>query len=154
MRHGLSAKDLCCEDEDPVEFAELHRRYCQTFAPVGPVEERLALDLTVNDWRMRRAHRYETQLLPDLLHAPELFASGSMEPQDWPRVEVVIRLAVRSENAYYRALDRLREIQGARGSLILLPPAKSETIPQEQAAGAAVAEGETEPAAEAGHPAI
>jgi hypothetical protein len=63
LRHGLTSRQLACEDErsaDFVQFAEALRR---DIAPLDEVEEQLAERVILSAWRLRRAARAERAIL-------------------------------------------------------------------------------------------
>ena len=63
FRHGLSAKTLILQNEDPVKFAEMLNDYFDYLAPTNPIEVDLVADIVAARWRLRRIWRFETAMI-------------------------------------------------------------------------------------------
>ena len=63
FRHGLSAKTLILQTEDPVKFAEMLNDYFDYLAPTNPIEVDLVADIVAARWRLRRIWRFETAMI-------------------------------------------------------------------------------------------
>jgi hypothetical protein len=60
LRHGLTAKTVVLEIEDPAEYEAFRTRVIAAFAPAPGVEQHLAEELADALWRLKRAQRIET----------------------------------------------------------------------------------------------
>jgi hypothetical protein len=63
LRHGLSAKTLVLQNEDPVKFAEMLNDYFGYLQPTNPIEVDLVADIVAARWRLRRIWRFETAMI-------------------------------------------------------------------------------------------
>lgn len=60
LRHGLTAKTVVLDLEDPEEFEHFRDRVLQAFAPAEGAERLLTDELAGALWRLKRAQRIET----------------------------------------------------------------------------------------------
>ena len=63
VRHGLTAKTLVLQNEDPAQFKELMDDYTAYLRPTNPVERDLVSDIISARWRLRRMWSYETAMI-------------------------------------------------------------------------------------------
>jgi hypothetical protein len=63
LKHGLRAKQLLLDDEDPVAFDQLRARLHDELRPVGALEEALVDQILFGIWRSDRARSIEVELL-------------------------------------------------------------------------------------------
>ena len=68
LRHGLTARRVVIEGEDPVLFDRLRDEICAEFAPRGATEELLVEQLASTLWRLRRVPLLEAGLLDWIAH--------------------------------------------------------------------------------------
>ena len=126
LKHGITAQSVVLKDEDPEEFARLHQSYHETYAPEGPLEEQLVLQLVVSAWRIQRAYRSEAASFPT--YSAELVVQFSLgPPQDWHQLESILRYGSAVERSFYRSLETLTRLQESRRPqpgpvLSILPP--------------------------------
>ena len=52
FRHGLSAKTLILQNEDPVKFAEMLNDYFDYLEPTNPIGVDLVADIVAARWRL------------------------------------------------------------------------------------------------------
>ena len=62
LRHGLTAKRLLLNSEEPERFFDLSGAYYDKFIPVDDVERDIVDDMVVSKWRQRRDWSSETAL--------------------------------------------------------------------------------------------
>jgi hypothetical protein len=63
LKHGLSAKTLCLNTENPSALEELRERYIRELQPEGQIELDLVEEIVAARWRMRRLWTLETAML-------------------------------------------------------------------------------------------
>ena len=68
MRHGLTARHLVLDGEDPTLLEALRRELVIEFAPVSATQQALVELLAGLLWRLRRAQTYETALMSWIGH--------------------------------------------------------------------------------------
>jgi hypothetical protein len=61
--HGLTAKTLILQNENPDHFLEILTAYYEYWKPSNQVEVDLIAEMVAARWRLRRCWRYETALL-------------------------------------------------------------------------------------------
>ena len=68
LRHGLLTRDVVLPGEDADAFEDLWNQVRGQLSPQGPIEEFYVNRVVNAMWRLRRAERAETALLPSRLH--------------------------------------------------------------------------------------
>ena len=63
LKHGMAAEEVVIPGENPAELRVLHRNMIAAWKPVGAIEEKLVWEITIADWRLRRARRMEAKLV-------------------------------------------------------------------------------------------
>ena len=61
--HGLTAKTLVLQSEDPDQFAKMLNSYIDYLQPTNQIEVDLLADIVAARWRLRRIWRFETAML-------------------------------------------------------------------------------------------
>src|SRR5262245_61176904 len=61
--HGLTAKTLILQSEDPDQFAKMLNSYLDYLRPTNQIEVDLLADIVAARWRLRRIWRFETAML-------------------------------------------------------------------------------------------
>jgi hypothetical protein len=67
LRHGLTAKAVVLDTEDPAEYATFRRCVIDSFVPAEGAEQLLAEELADSLWRLKRAQRIESSALSHYL---------------------------------------------------------------------------------------
>ena len=102
--------------EDPAEYDALRESLIEQFAPAGEIERTLVEEIAAGSWRLARARRHETAILKKLVgdakDPDEAFAELFLEkPKE---VERLLRYITTIERSYYRALNKLQQMQKTR----------------------------------------
>ena len=63
LKHGMAAEEVVIPGEDPAELRASHRSFTAAWQPVGAIEAKLVWEITIADWRLRRARRLEPRLV-------------------------------------------------------------------------------------------
>ena len=63
LDHGITARTLILQNEDPDKFAEMQKALFDHLQPANQVEIDLVTDIVAARWRLNRIWRYETALL-------------------------------------------------------------------------------------------
>ncbi len=63
LKHGMAAQDVVVPGENPAELRASHRSFLAAWQPVGAIEAKLVWEITILDWRLRRARRLEPRLV-------------------------------------------------------------------------------------------
>src|SRR5438067_2010410 len=73
-RHGLTAKTLILQNENPADFLEILSSYFDLLQPANQMEVDIVSDIVAARWRLRRIWRYYTAILDVEMdtQAPEL----------------------------------------------------------------------------------
>jgi hypothetical protein len=116
VRHGLTSKQIVMPGEDPAEYDALRESLIEQFAPAGEIERTLVEEIAAGSWRLARARRHETAILKKLVgdakDPDEAFAELFLEkPKE---VERLLRYITTIERSYYRALNKLQQMQKTR----------------------------------------
>ena len=116
VRHGLTSKQVVLPGEDPAEYDALRDSLIEQFAPVDEIERTLVEEVAAGSWRLSRARRHETAILNKLIGAAEnpdqAFAELFVEkPKE---VDRLLRYITTIERSYYRALNKLQQLQKDR----------------------------------------
>src|SRR5882672_4487985 len=61
--HGLTAKTLVLQSENPEEFTKMLNSYMDYIRPANQIEMDLLADIVAARWRLRRIWRFETAML-------------------------------------------------------------------------------------------
>lgn len=67
LRHGLTAKTVVLDVEDPAEYQAFRSHVIASFAPAPGAEQLLAEELADSLWRLKRAQRIETAAMDHYL---------------------------------------------------------------------------------------
>jgi len=141
-RHGLTAKTLILQNENPDHFLEILSSYFDLLLPSDQLEIDIVSDIVAARWRLRRTWRYQTALL-DLemdTQAPE-FEKRFEEFDEDTRGAVAFssiaenskgmaaahRADVHLTRTYRRAVDDLRRMRG--GQILRNKPTNPAPIP-------------------------
>ena len=63
VKHGITARTLILQNENPEHFVEMLNSYIDYLQPSTPVEIDLVSEMVAARWRLRRIWRYETAML-------------------------------------------------------------------------------------------
>jgi hypothetical protein len=125
LKHGLRARKLVLQDEDPAEFRQFARALEAELAPAGRLQADLVGRIAIAAWRARRADRLEAGVLGGYLESAgaadadpgTALATGLTRDNYGPRVLATLvryRGSVLAE--LFRSLAALKLLQtGARG---------------------------------------
>jgi hypothetical protein len=116
LRHGLTSKQIVLPGEDAAHYDELRQDLLAAYIPSNAAEALLVEELAAASWRLLRARRQETLILQKLAgdeaDCDTAFATAFVEkPKDVARLT---RYITSIERAYYRALNKLEQIQKER----------------------------------------
>ena len=106
LKHGLAAKQLVIQNEDPAALDALRADLIAEHQPVGQTESLLVEDLAVCWWRLQRARKYETEALKGTFMANHPFVLTVMER--------LLRYTTAAERGWNRAQANLRTAQNDR----------------------------------------
>ena len=106
LKHGLAAKELVIQQEDPAALDALRADLIAEHQPVGQTESLLVEDLAVCWWRLQRARKYETEALKGTFMANHPFVLTVMER--------LLRYTTAAERGWNRAQANLRTAQNDR----------------------------------------
>jgi len=101
LRHGLTARTVVLQRESQSEFDLFHAELTAENAPQSTIEKELIREIAEHSWRLRRASRYEIQLLDS---ADDDFAAVSKQ------LDNLRRYRTAAERAFHKAIDQLRKI--------------------------------------------
>jgi len=143
VKHGLLARAVVLQGEDPQEFAEYREQMLEELYPDGMLAQVLAERVVSLSWRLQRAARSQNAAFEALYekHAADPRTVGGLaepspgpdpdEPagsgptlgrmlvEDFAQAKVLERLLMyerRIESSLYRTLAELRKLRGQRGS--------------------------------------
>jgi len=129
FRHGLSAKTLILQNEDPVKFAEMLNDYFDYLEPTNPIEVDLVADIVAARWRLRRIWRFETAMIdiemdtqaPDFEKRFEKYdedmrggAAFSALTDKSKGISTALRYDIHLSRTYRKSLQELDRLRGAR----------------------------------------
>jgi hypothetical protein len=63
ISHGLTAKTLILQNENPEQFAKMLNSYFDYLQPTNQIEVDVVADMVAARWRLRRIWRFETAML-------------------------------------------------------------------------------------------
>ena len=84
-KHGLTAKTVVLEDEDPAQFDSLRKALEEEFDPRSLMERELVERLVGIIWRIRRIPKFETALIET--RCKEVRDGYFSEEEEWKRVQ-------------------------------------------------------------------
>src|SRR6266849_2908864 len=126
--HGLTAKTLILQSEDPDQFAIMLNSYFDYLAPTNQIEIDLIADIVAARWRLRRIWRYETAMLdiemdsqaPDFEKRFEKYdedmrggAAFSALADKSKGLSTALRYDIHLSRTYRRSLQELDRLKGA-----------------------------------------
>jgi hypothetical protein len=119
LKHGLSAKAIIIEGEDPRQFEALRAGLERDFEAPTVIERELVEDLSVLLWRQRRVPRFEAAIIQRILRDP--IADDDEETRgvacDLIRDDILTKLS-RYEtsliNRISRTLNQLHDLRASR----------------------------------------
>jgi hypothetical protein len=116
LRHGLTSRQIVLPGEDAAQYDELRQDLLAAYVPSNAAEALLVEELAAASWRLLRARRQETLILQklaeDCTDCDTAFATAFVEkPKEVARLT---RYITSIERAYYRALNKLEQIQKER----------------------------------------
>ncbi len=138
LKHGLLAKDLVIPGESRAAWEAFRDDLLADLAPQRPLEGLLADRLVASAWRLRRAVRYEKEIIersygreqfereehphwfdgrPELSMADSVL--GCFEGGTYPRM---VRYEAFIQRSMYRALHALERLQSDRAGRVVPPP--------------------------------
>ena len=138
LKHGLLAKDLVIRGESRADWEAFRDDLLEDLAPQRPLERLLADHLVASAWRLRRAARYEKEIL-ERSHRQEQFEREA-DPEwfaDQPELSMadsvldcfgggtyskMVRYEAFIQRSMYRALDALQRLQADRAVRLVPPP--------------------------------
>jgi len=150
VTHGLSAQAVIIEGEDPAELEAMHEEFVADEKPQTATERLLVERIVMAGWRLRRANRYENQLVAGKLASIRrqreqrtrrgYADDGQAEPElDLPRAVAGVLAGkahaqmVRHETAIsrelYKAVGELRKVRQDRLKTAKAAPAKTPPAP-------------------------
>jgi hypothetical protein len=148
FRHGLSAKTLILQTEDPVKFAEMLNDYFDYLEPTNPIEVDLIADKVAARWRLRRIWRFETAML-DLekdAQSPDFERRFGKYDEDMrggaafsaladksKGLSTALRYDIHLSRTFRRSLQELYRLRGTRLQNKPTEPPKSQLNGKEQA---------------------
>ena len=113
IRHGLLAKAVVVEGEDPALFKTLMAECEAQFAPVDEVELGMVEEMAVAYWRMRRSWTIEAELMSQGVRGQQSvpfaarMAAAFTDPDRMPKLALLQRYEARLHRMYQRALQSL-----------------------------------------------
>ena len=113
LRHGLLAKAVVVEGEDPALFKTLMAECEAQFAPVDEVELGMVEEMAVAYWRMRRSWTIEAELMSQGVRGQQSvpfaarMAAAFTDPDRMPKLALLQRYEARLHRMYQRALQSL-----------------------------------------------
>jgi hypothetical protein len=116
VKHGLSAKALVLEGEDPRQFEALRAALEGDFEPETVVERELVEQLAGSFWRLRRVPCLEAQILQkyaDIFDSETPLASAFIDQDD--SLGKLSRHHAGLLNAVTRTLNLLHALRASRG---------------------------------------
>ena len=113
LTHGLYAEAPAITGEESEAYQSLADRYFDLYHPVGPIEQRIVVNLVRNDWLLRRLDRTEVDLWEkEIASAPEPGAAlGHAMSTGHANFSLLQRRLDSAERNYARALNQLRLLQ-------------------------------------------
>lgn len=115
VKHGLQAETFVLPGEDQDEFEVLSDRLFAELSPEGMLEIKLAEDIVISFWRLRRARNVDTGLFKKSPgHSDDFIASlGSSFIQNSHSdfFGKLSRYEKSIENSLYRALSKIDELK-------------------------------------------
>jgi hypothetical protein len=133
LKHGLSAKTIVIEGEDPREFealrAGLEQQYESDSALMFELVERLAILF----WRQRRVARFEAAIIQ--LKMSDCLIDGQTAIRELVDEDVLTKLAryeATLANAVNRTLHLLEALRASRASAPLAPRMIESTVTQSE----------------------
>ena len=113
MSHGITAKTLVVQNEDPDHFLQMFNSYIDYLKPNNPVDIDLVTDLVAARWRLRRIWTYETAMLDIEMDAqPGEEVSGAMAFQTLAEksgMATALRYHIHLNRVYRQTLAEYRE---------------------------------------------
>ena len=128
-RHGLTAKTLILQNENPDDFLQMLSSYFDLLQPANQLEIDIVSDIVAARWRLRRMWRYQTAILDVEMdtQAPEFEKRFEEFDEDTRGAVAFSSIADKSKGmatahrsdvhftrTYRRAIDDLRRIRGGR----------------------------------------
>ena len=123
LKHGVSARSLLLDWEDPDEFDTFGQCLRRDLAPEDAAEEMLVEKIIQLGWRLERGSRAETAAIRYAVSQNPEPGGWDPEVRRWRRdmavlenrdVEKIMRYETSLENRFYRALNELRRYREAR----------------------------------------
>jgi hypothetical protein len=142
-RHGLLARTILVEGEDPETFALLHQQYIDRINPTDGIEITLVEDLAATVWRQRRLCCIETNLLTEAARKQvgpgDPIAGGFSELCRGPELALLARYETSLKRSFDRTMKNiqlLRQIERSADAeqVELANEPRSEQPPAESAA--------------------
>ena len=137
LKHGMAAEEVVMPGEDPAELRASHRSFIEAWKPVGTIEAKLVWEITIADWRLRRARRIEPRLVelgsgrsyvelhdaePDLNQSIRSAANMFLDLDGLDVIGKLLRYEAAAERSYYRAFHTLERLQAKRVGKDVSPP--------------------------------
>jgi hypothetical protein len=141
MKHGLSARNVVMQGEDPAEFDALRDAFYAHYQPADPVAENLVEQVAASAWRLRRVPEIEAGIFESSYFARQAERARQQflslpesedeqeanERADQPRAVLgdvferaqrslnsLVRIAGAIEGSMYRAMRELDRIESQR----------------------------------------
>jgi hypothetical protein len=119
VKHGLSSAKHVILSSERAEFDKFLEDFLAHHKPVGPEENRLAVSVAENAWRVRRAHRMEAALFEQaLLEKEENVDADTAQARAWvdgsKGLQRIALYAARIQRAIDKDSARLEALQSAR----------------------------------------
>jgi hypothetical protein len=82
LKHGLSARTIVVNGENPKDFETLHKNFVECYLPADAMEDELIWKMAMAAWRLRRSHRIEAHLFRSTPNSnePPHMAARSITP--------------------------------------------------------------------------
>ena len=133
LKHGLCATKLVVLREDAVQFRALEAALLAELAPVGALQGVLAQRVVSAAWRLRRADRFEAEVLDFRSYDNADLGVALMRDGNGPRsIETVMRYRGAATAELLRALKTLQTLQAqaaAAADRPAAPPARRRARP-------------------------
>ena len=114
-RHGLTAKQLLLDTEDPAQYEALRKDLIESYRPANGAELMLVEEIAQNFWRLQRARNIEAENMNmNAGGADPIIKFGCAQAQ----FDNIRRYMTTIERAWHRAMQQLERMQSIRARQI------------------------------------
>ena len=114
-RHGLTAKQLLLDTEDPAQYEALRKDLIDSYRPANGAELMLVEEIAQNFWRLQRARNIEAENMNmNAGGADPIIKFGCAQAQ----FDNIRRYMTSIERAWHRAMQQLDRMQSIRARQI------------------------------------